>query len=66
MKILKSISKFHGEFYLNWKEYKDTEDNIFWYNKSLEKSTWENPLFIFRCLVENKINIVKLQRTKKG
>jgi hypothetical protein len=54
--VNKAASKYHGEFYVDWKEYQDEENNLYWYNKKSDISTWENPLFIFITLVENKIN----------
>ncbi len=54
--INKSVAKYHGQFYLDWKEYTDQENNLYWYNEKSNRSTWENPLFVFITLVENKIN----------
>lgn len=50
------VTKYHGEFFIDWKEYTDHENNLYWYNEKSINSTWENPLFVFLTLVENKIN----------
>jgi hypothetical protein len=44
-----------GKFTLDWKEFiKDSE--MYWYNKELQKSTWDSPIFILLNLIDNRVN----------
>jgi len=43
-------------FYKNWKEFRTDKNELYWYNQTVNKSTWENPLGILFCLMDNKID----------
>ncbi len=54
--INSNYTSYFGEFTENWRECKTDEDFSYWYNEKINKSVWDNPLFIHLCLVENKID----------
>jgi hypothetical protein len=59
IQVDKDVATHYGQFYNEWKEYiANVNGNleVYWYNQNMSISTWENPLFIFLCLVENRIN----------
>lgn len=51
--------KSYGEFYKEWKEYYTKENSIldiYWYNEKYKTSTYDNPIFILLCLIDNKVS----------
>jgi hypothetical protein len=59
LNINKEYLNSYGRFYEDWAEYSKTVEtgieNI-WYNRKLNVSTWENPIFILLSLIDNNID----------
>ena len=46
----------YGNFLSDWDEFIDHNNNLYWFNRNLNKSTWEHPLIILISLISNKID----------
>jgi hypothetical protein len=69
--INKDLLKGYGSFWNNWIEYTTTTETgieNFWYNKTDNLSTWENPIFILLSLIDNNVNTdtIPISWTEQG